>query len=103
MISNTFGGLLYEGSDCDSQVFNEEIEFLVKGLGNVYVTYELCHSWYGTSDDGDYWTAPSWTLDSEETDITVNDIYFDFDIEVDSSTMEDIMNRLSHFIELSMF
>jgi hypothetical protein len=96
---NTFKEFEYYGDDEDSQLLEEEAHFNIKGLGDVYVYYEIFHEWHIECDSGDYYTPPSITLVHEDIEVEVLDIHFDFDVTLPTNILDDIKNRLGYLLD----
>lgn len=101
--SNTFEEFEYDdGFDDGQQLYNEEVEYHINGLGNVTAYYSIIHSWFISFNAGDCDTPPSSEIVHEDVELCVEDIYFDFDIELSNREDDDICDRLSHLVELSL-
>ena len=109
LVRNDFDGLDYtnDGDDgANSDYYEFEMVWRVNGE-LVYTWVEIVHTWVEHSDEGDYYTPPSYEIVHEDIDVYVIQIWdrddSEYDLGVDANAKHDLCNRLSHLIHDMLF
>lgn len=91
---NDFADKIYE--DGSFTLNDQWMSFDCNGV-NITIDYEISVSGTSSYDGGDYWTPPSYDVDIDSVDITINSVHIDeYEVELTSDlkkVFENLINK----------